>query len=89
MSSIPSKIKMTKDGGRYYRMMMVFYCSVAIMLVPLLLLLLVAIMNPLWFRDDMLEWTQVTVESYTRWRTRLLYRIYLGTDPEFWHALKD
>ena len=27
--------------------------------------------------------------STTVWRNRVTYRIYLGTDPEIWHALKD
>ena len=89
ITSIPQQVTMTKEGGFYYRMSAVFYLSIAISFIPIFLMLVVTLLNPLWFRDDLLIWFQNKVENFAQWRNRLLYRVYLGTDPEVWHALKD
>ena len=84
-----SKINYTKEGGRYYRAQIFFYTSVAILAIPILLLLIVGLLNPLWFRDSYLLWLQNSVESLSRWRNFKMYGIYLGMDPDVWHALSD
>jgi hypothetical protein len=55
----------------------------------LFLMLLVGLLNPLWFRDSYLHWLQNTVENFSRWRNFKMYGIYLGMNPDVWHALKD
>jgi hypothetical protein len=83
------KINYTKEGGRYYRAQLFFYVSVAICALPIFLMLLVGLLNPLWFRDSYLHWLQNTVENFSRWRNFKMYGIYLGMNPDVWHALKD
>jgi len=51
-------------------------------------MLILAIINPFWFRSSFFNWVERTVNRLSIWRNRLTYRIYLGTDPELWHALK-
>jgi hypothetical protein len=60
-----------------------------VFLAPVLVLTVLAIFNPFWFRDEFFNWVERTVNRITVWRNRITYRIYLGTDPEIWHALKD
>ena len=86
--SLPDRVDYTKIGGRYYRAMAWFYSTVVLLLVPVLILLIVGLLNPLWFRDDYLRWLQNTIERLTARRNYVMYRLYLGTDPKVWHALK-
>ncbi len=60
-----------------------------VMFLPILVVLCVFLLNPLWFRDDLLIWFENKINTFSVWRNKLLYRIYLGMDPEVWHALKD
>ena len=80
---------MTKEGGRFHQANAVFLISIAVMVIPMLTVTVIALLNPLWFRDDFLIFWQNTMEKFSRWRNRLVYRIYLGTDPTVWHLLKD
>ena len=84
-----SNITMTKEGGFYYRAMAVHVLFVSVAIVPALIVTLLALINPLWFRQDMFHWVERNVNKLARWRDRLKYRVYLGTDPAVWHALKD
>jgi hypothetical protein len=84
-----SKLNYTKEGGRYYRAQLFFYTSVVILAIPILLLLIIGLLNPLWFRDSYLLWLQNSVESLSRWRNFKMYGIYLGMNPDVWHALSD
>jgi hypothetical protein len=61
---------------------------VAIFIVPVALLLLIAVINPFWFRDAMFRWVESGVNQLSRWRNYKKYRIYLGCDPKVWHTLK-
>jgi hypothetical protein len=87
--ALPKSVTMEKDGGFYYRAMVFRYLITYIILLPVLVLILVALLNPLWFRDDFFRWVENTVNRFARWRNYNQYRIYLGTDPEMWHTLKD
>ena len=84
-----SEITLTKEGGFYYRAMTVHVLFVSVAIVPALIVTLLALINPLWFRQDMFHWVERNVNKLARWRDRLKYRVYLGTDPDVWHALKD
>lgn len=87
--SLPKTVTMTREGGNYWRAQ-AFSLSVSylVFLAPVLVLLLLAIVNPFWFRDQFFNWVERTVNRISIWRNRMAYRIYLGTDPELWHALK-
>jgi len=87
--TLPREVTLTKDGGNFYASMVFHYVVVLIAIVPVLILLLLAIINPFWFRDSAFNWVERKVNQLTRWRNFVKYRIYLGTDPELWHTLKD
>lgn len=80
---------MTPEGGNWWRMRVTHWSILTIMFLPILVVLCVFLLNPLWFRDDLLIWFENQINAFSVWRNKLLYRIYLGMDPEVWHALKD
>lgn len=80
---------MTPNGGNWYKMKLVHYTILALLFGPVFILLLLCLLNPLWFRDDLLICFENKVNEFSIWRNKFLYRIYLGMDPELWHALKD
>ena len=82
-------VTMTRDGGNWYRMKAAHYGILAVMILPVIAVLCVLLLNPLWFRDDLLIWFENKMNDFSVRRNKLLYRIYLGADPELWHALKD
>ncbi len=82
------EITLTPEGGRFYRAMTFHYATVAVMIVPLAVALIVAILNPFWFRDWMFNFIERRINQFTRWRNYTKYHIYLGTDPKMWHTLK-
>ena len=82
------EIELTPQGGRYYRAMTFHWVIVALLIVPVILVLLVAIVNPFWFRNAMFEWVERRVNQLSRWRNYQKYRIYLGCDPRMWHTLR-
>lgn len=87
--SLPKEVILTPAGGRYFRAMAFHYASVIVFILPLTLALIVAILNPFWFRDSMFNFVERQVNRFARWRNYQKYRIYLGADPRMWHALKD
>ena len=80
---------MTPEGGRWRRMRITHWAILTILFPPIFAVLVIFLLNPLWFRDDLLIWFENRINSFSVWRNKLLYRIYLGADPEMWHALKD
>ena len=82
-------VSMTPEGGNWWRMRFTHWSILAVMFLPILTVLCVFLLNPLWFRDDLLIWFENKINAFSIWRNKLLYRIYLGMDPEVWHALKD
>lgn len=89
MSSLPKTVTMTREGGNYWRAQTFsLVVSYGVFLLPVVVLLAAAIVNPFWFRDWFFNWVERIVNRITIWRNRMAYRIYLGTDPELWHALK-
>jgi hypothetical protein len=82
-------VTMTPDGGNWWQMKLAHYGILSIMILPIFVVLCVMLLNPLWFRDDLLIWFENKINEFSVWRNRLLYRIYLGMDPDVWHALKD
>lgn len=89
MSKIPKDVTLTKEGGRYYRAM-AFRMTIAYLSLPFVtLILLIAFFNPFWFRESMFRVIERTVQKFSNWMSYKQYAIYLGCDPEVWHALKD
>lgn len=87
--SLPKTVTMTRGGGRFWRAQAVsMTLTYGVLLVPVLIALILAVINPFWFRDRFFNWVERTVNRLSIWRNRITYRIYLGTDPEMWHALK-
>jgi len=82
------EIELRPGEGNYYRAMTFHWAVVTILIVPVFVALLIAIINPLWFRDDMFRWVESGVNRLSRWRNYKKYHIYLGTDPKMWHTLK-
>lgn len=80
---------MTPEGGRWWRMRITHWSILAFLFPPIFAVLVIFLLNPLWFRDDLLIWFENRINEFSVWRNKLLYRIYLGADPEVWHALKD
>lgn len=83
-----TNVTLTRDGGRFYRA-----TALAIALtwpvVPIaLIIMVIALINPLWFREWALEKIVNYTESYSRWRNYKVYTVYLGMDPKVWHTLK-
>jgi hypothetical protein len=65
------------------------YVILALVIVPICFAILLALLNPFWFRDSFFNLVENRINRLARWRDLLKYRIYLGTDPKIWHALKD
>jgi uncharacterized protein involved in cysteine biosynthesis len=82
-------ITMTPDGGHWWRMRLTHIAILLVLIVPVVILVVVCMLNPFWFRDRWINWLESSINEFSRWRNRLLYRIYLGMDPDVWHALKD
>lgn len=82
-------VSMTPEGGNWWRMRFTHWGILAIAILPIFVMLCVLLLNPLWFRDDLLIWFENKMNEFSVRRNKLLYRIYLGMDPEVWHALKD
>ena len=66
----------------------VFYFVTFWLSLPLVVTLILAIFNPLWFRDGFFRWAEHSVNRLARWRNYRQYALYLGCDPEYWHTLK-
>lgn len=86
--NLPKNVTMTPAGGHYYRAIafrMVFTYGA---LPFLLLAILLALINPFWFREAMANAIEQGVNRLVKWRNYRQYAIYLGTDPKVWHTLK-
>jgi hypothetical protein len=87
--ALPREVNLTKDGGFYYKAQ-AFRHAITWPMVPIVLVaLLIAIVNPFWFRDSLFQYVERKVNDFSRWRNYKMYEIYLGCDPKMWHTLKD
>jgi hypothetical protein len=87
--SLPKTVVLTRDGGRYWPAM-AFHFAVTLAVLPVVLIaLVISIINPFWFRNDLFDLVERRINEFSRWRGYRQYSIYLGTDPRMWHALKD
>jgi len=82
------EITLTPEGGNYHRALAFHWLTIVLVMPLLCVALIVAIINPFWFRDDLFNYTERKVNQFTRWRNNLKYHIYLGCDPRVWHTLK-
>ena len=87
--SLPKEITMTKDSGFYYRAMVFRYAFTYAIIPFVFVAVVLAVLNPFWFRDSFFRWTEQTVNKIAQWRNYRMYALYLGTDPKVWHTLKD
>jgi hypothetical protein len=87
--ALPKEIKMTRDGGNYWRAMAFRHVVTYAILLPVILAVLIAVINPFWFRDNFFRWVETKVNQVSQWRNYRTYALYLGADPEMWHTLKD
>ncbi len=65
------EIELVPGGGRYYRAMTFHWLVVAVLIVPVFVALLIAIVNPFWFRSSMFE-----LQLY---RLRVVHRLLMPT----------
>lgn len=82
------EIELRPGEGNYYRAMTFHWAFVSVAIVPVFVALLIAVINPFWFRNDMFNWIERGVNRLSRWRNYRKYHIYLGCDPKVWHTLK-
>ena len=82
-------ITMTKEGGFYYRALSFHWVFVALVFPFAAIAIILAVINPFWFREDLFRWIENRINRLARWRDKIKYRLYLGADPAVWHALKD
>ena len=82
------EIELKPGEGNYYGAMAFHWLVVVVFVVPVALSLLIAVINPLWFRNSMFEFIERGVNKLSRWRNYTKYHIYLGADPKMWHTLK-
>lgn len=83
------EITMTRDGGFYYRALFAHWVITIPILPFFVVFLVLAVINPFWFRENFMRWCERMAVKIAQKRDKIKYRIYLGTDPEMWHALKD
>jgi len=86
--SLPNTVTMTRNDGHFWPAMIFRHVFTLVVLIPLVVLLVIAVINPLWFRDQFFRWVETSVYKITQWRNYRVYTIYLGTDPKVWHTLK-
>lgn len=86
--TMPKQVELTASGGRFYRAMIFHHLVLAVAIVPVCTMIMIALLNPFWFRDAMFAWIERHINQFSRWRDYKKYSIYLGTDPRLWHALK-
>ena len=84
----PVDVRLTPEGGRYYRARAFWFFITTILIIPVVFIVIFAIINPLWFREDFAEWLSNTVDKFVAWRSYKQYTIYLGMDPTVWHIMK-
>jgi positive regulator of sigma E activity len=81
-------IELTPEGGRYYRARLFWLLTTIILFFPVFFLVVFAILNPFWFREDFSQWLSDVVDKTVSWRSYKQYKIYLGMDPKVWHIMK-
>ena len=89
MGTVPRQIKLTKDGGNWWRGWIFHYAFTIPVFLFATVAIIIAVINPFWFRESFFRWVEVTIHKISSWRNYKHYAIYLGTDPKMWHMLKD
>ena len=82
------EIELGPGKGNFYKAMTFHWAIVSVCILPVCMALVIAVINPFWFRDDLFRWVEGGVNKLSRWRNYKKYHIYLGTDPKVWHTLK-
>jgi hypothetical protein len=87
-NKLPDTVELTPEGGHYYRAIAFWYTITILSMPVVILVLILAIINPFWFRDNLFRWVENSVNKMAKWRNYRQYALYLGCDPEYWHTLK-
>ena len=56
---------MTRDGGNFWLAIAFRYVTTAILIAPIFLALVLAVINPLWFRNTFFNWVEKLVYKIT------------------------
>jgi uncharacterized BrkB/YihY/UPF0761 family membrane protein len=83
------KYTIKKGHGNYYRSVTFYYFITFLIMFPLIVLALLVVINPFWFRRAAADKFSNLCIGLNKWRNYKTYKIYLGADPTVWHALKD
>lgn len=65
-----------------------FWSITGIALIPFLFLVVVAILNPLWFRTDLINWTERLSRKVAEWRDEKTYVKYYYDKAHLFETLK-
>lgn len=77
----------TPDGGRYYRAYAFFWASVVLVFPFAVIVVLLAYLNPFWFREQTMDAIGDLVSTFAGWRNYRMKAIYMNCDPKMWAAL--
>jgi hypothetical protein len=81
-------MEFTKEGGRYYRARAYYWASIIMMLPLLIIAMILAYLNPFWFRGSLMDLIEDIVNYIAQKRNYRMKAIYMGCDPEFWDTLR-
>lgn len=66
----------------------VFYIVTFFCALPLLVTLLLAVVNPFWFRDDFLRWNERFAAKLAKWRDQIKFVKYLDDKANLFNMIK-
>ena len=66
-----------------------FWSITSLALVPFFVLVLLAILNPFWFRSDMLNWVEKLATALGTWRDEKTFVKHYYDKAHLFHILKD
>ena len=67
----------------------VFYFVTFWLALPLVVTLILAIVNPFWFRDDFLRWNERFAAKLAKWRDNIPFVKYLDDKANLFNTLRD
>lgn len=80
-------VSITPEGGNWKRMIAVDLLFLFVFMIPMIVSLLIAFFNP-FCRERSMRWVIAGWEKVSIWELKIMYRVYLGTNPDVWLSLK-
>jgi hypothetical protein len=71
-----------------FKYKMAFWSLTAPMMIPMVIIVLLAILNPFWFRNNMLSWTEQFARKLAIWRDETKYVKYYHDKAHLFDTLK-